>query len=70
MERGLVEGRYRLKQQQRFHDLAVRRFGKNREDVRSVRPGEWEVKNGTSTHTVIQRSCSCHATVSITNVAL
>ncbi|KAK6058777.1 hypothetical protein COOONC_03649 [Cooperia oncophora] len=58
-ERGLFEGRYRLRQQHRQHEKAVKWFRKKQEDVQVEGSGQWKVTEGGAIYNVCQLECPC-----------
>ncbi|VDO20338.1 unnamed protein product [Heligmosomoides polygyrus] len=59
MERGLEEGRFRLREQHKAHELARKKFDDKLECVVAVDKGTWNVFDGDTIHTVRESVCPC-----------
>lgn len=59
MERGLEEGRYRLREQHKAHELARRKFHDKPDNITPVQAGIWHVLDGETTYIVKESECPC-----------
>lgn len=66
MERGLEEGRYRLREQHKAHELARRKFHDKPDSITPVQTGIWHVLDGETTYIVKESECPCDSKVCLT----